>query len=342
MRFGFLHTLAWQKTVTYGLVTIITILVWLYAEAENVKIHEENAVEIAVEGAKTQLIELEKPGPLRVAVQFRCAAGQLSELRKLCRQSFTINVADMDAGEQTIELKARLGLDQGIADLGVAIEAVDPARIRATITDLEAVEMQIVARSGGQDLDTLDPKVTPARATVLMPAARADISAMMQLVAEVDESALADLGEGEHEIPDVPVTVPPHLRKQNIRNLPATAKVRVTVRKQEKTIARSVPIYVLNTPSISEDFEIIPDEDFVTVDLTGPVETIDRIHKNNIQVWAELHFFSHADLSASAEETTLTYALEFHLPPNVRPSVSSYQMPVKIRRRDAVPETEGP
>ncbi len=338
MTFAFLHTAAWQKAVTYALVTIITVLVWLYAEAENVKVHEENAVEVLIVGAKTQAIELERAQPLRVSVQFRCAAGQLAELRRLRRQPFSIDVADMDEGEQTIELKPRLALDQRIADLGVAVESVDPSRVRATITNLTPVEMEIVAESGGQRLEAV---VDPPHATVLVPSRRADTARTMALIAIVDDRDLADLDEGEHPIANVTVTVPAYLREQTIMDLPDAVSVRVTVRKQEKTITRSVPIYVLGPPLVHVDFKIVPEEDVVTVDLTGPVETIERIDSNDIPVWAELHVFSHAALSEQATESTSTHPLKFRLPPDVRASVSSYEMPVVIQRREQAVETEG-
>jgi hypothetical protein len=162
----------------------------------------------------------------------------------------------------------------------------------------------------------------------------------MKLIASVDERALAGLAEGTHLVPDVPVAVPAHLREQTIRDLPATADVRVTVRTRERTISRSVPIYVLGPPLVHADFEIIPEEDIVTLDLTGPVETIERIDRNDIQVWAELHFFSHAELSEQADESTSSHALKFHVPPNVRPSVSAYEVPVRIHRRAKPAEEE--
>lgn len=339
MTLGFLHTNGWQKAMTYALVTILTALVWLYAEAENVKVHEENAVEIMIVGAKNQSIDIGRPQPLRVSVQFRCASGQISELRQLRQKPFHINVADMEAGEQSIELKARLALVQRIADLGVAVESVDPSRIRATITNLTPVEMEIVAASDGQ---TLEAVVDPPKARVLVPSRRANSASGITLIANVDPRSLADLAEGEHLISGVPVTVPAYLREEKMLDLPSTVDVRVTVRTQERTISRSVPIYILDPPLVHADFQIVPEDQSVTVDLTGPVETIDRIDRNDIKVWAELHFFSHAELSEYAETSTSTHALKFRLPPNVRPSVSSYQMPVVIRRRTPAVEPENP
>lgn len=340
MTLGFLHTSGWQKAMTYALVTIITVLVWLYAEAENVKVHEENAVEIVIVGAKNQSIDIGRPQPLRVSVQFRCASGQISELRQLRQKPFHINVADMDAGEQSIELKARLSLVQRIADLGVAVESVDPSRIRATITNLTPIDMEIVAKdSDGQPLDAV---VDPPKARVMVPSRFASSASGITLIANVDPRSLADLAEGEHLISGVPVTVPAYLREEKMLDLPSTVDVRVTVRTQERTISRSVPIYILAPPLVHADFQIVPEDQSVTVDLTGPVETIERIDRNETKVWAELHFFSHAKLSENAETSTTPHALKFQLPPNVRPSVSSYQMPVVIRRRAPAVEPENP
>ena len=70
-----------ENLVTYGLVTIVAMAIWVYAENENIKEYEDFALDIQLVAAQSDLV-IDKRAPWRVLVDFKCARSRRDALSR--------------------------------------------------------------------------------------------------------------------------------------------------------------------------------------------------------------------------------------------------------------------
>lgn len=293
------------KVQTYIIVTIISALIWLYAESENVKLQKPmtfNVLFVAPPGQKLAIT----PGPKhRVQITVRCATSQFSQLQRLQGSPIRLTVTSndpqsQDYPEQIIDLREQLH-NSPIGELGVSIEEIQPKTVSLQIEQIEQMTMPISIDSvvSGDTQLAGQPTVTPTSASVEIPASVAEEAQFIKLVAGVapeDTSHLEENVPGELKVP-LTLSMPSHLR-DNMRQFtpvitPPQATVTITIRKRTgSTDVPGVPILIvapwaeLKRFSIElEDNQRVLDE---KVKVTGPRDVIDKIDRNELKVWAEL------------------------------------------------------
>lgn len=137
---------------TFATVTVVTVLIWLYAEGENVHAHEI-----------TFLVEFEPPPrwalaartaelqPLPVRMTFRSTLGQLAEVQRRtqggplhCRVA---EGAGSTPSGETVILRDWLESNSPLASMGINIDDVKPPAISVTLEPRAASEAGRAARS---------------------------------------------------------------------------------------------------------------------------------------------------------------------------------------------------
>jgi hypothetical protein len=282
----------WEKLETWIFVTIITVLVWVYAENENVKQHElEVSLRPVAEGGKAVLIA--PPEPRTVRMSIRCSQSQLQQLRTFARTPFDVPLtADPENPTQVIDVKTLLAGVEPFSDLGVNILDTDPARISYSVEALQTVgvEIRVVAPEGVQ----LAPGVSaePTRAEVRLTQRYASLLATQKLEARLDMENLADYEENVPHSLDVPLSLPSSVPALRATIIPSTARVTFTIRKQTDTyMIDRVPVNLVVSPVLMQQFDVSvpPDQIFVRdVKVTGPSDMIRRIREGDVKVIAEL------------------------------------------------------
>ncbi|MEM1098026.1 MAG: hypothetical protein AAGH92_04485 [Planctomycetota bacterium] len=333
-----------DKIETWIVVTLITVLVWLYAEGAIVDRHPNERVNVRFTAAGGVPMEIE-PDFEQVLVTFRSSGPVFQRFQALtANQTIDLEV-EPGVGEQvgrpqTIDLRARLETAL-FTPLGIAIDEIEPALKDVTARRLVTRTVPVVVRDEGLDLRS-PPTVDPAAITIQLPEDRA-----MQLDAlnASDPTAVAarvNLAGAVRDNPPPPgepdvVTLaiePPVIAGETITSLRTReADVSYTLENRETTLTlKSVPLRRL-TPFefpyeivVSNDAKVLND-----VTLTGPVDTLARIEAEEIPVWAELHFFDATQFTPGEE----TVPVNYHLPPGV--SAELRQVNVELRERNTPP-----
>ncbi|MEM8781570.1 MAG: hypothetical protein AAGE65_01830 [Planctomycetota bacterium] len=337
-------TRSWlDKLETWVVVTLITILVWLYAEGAIVERHpnERVTVRFTAAGGVPMLIE---PDLEQVLVTFRSSGPVYQRFQSLTANETIDLEVESGVGEaigrpQTVDVRARLEAAL-FTPLGVTIDEITPALVEVTARRLVTRTVPVVVRDDGLDLRS-PPTVDPAAVTVTLPEDLALQLDTLNAASPATVAATVDLTRAVGDNPPPPgvasvVSVaiePPVIGAETITSLRVReADVSYTLANRESTLnLTSMPLRRL-TP-FEFPFEIVVSNNAKVlndVTLTGPAETLRRIESGEIAVWAELHFFDATLLTPGEETVTVAY----HLPAGVSGPLK--QVNVVLRERDPV------
>ncbi len=342
MKVAWLSGKRWEKIETYIMVTAITMLVWLYAEAETVKL-QPMSMEVAFSTPSTHFIVDPAPPMERISVNFRCTSGQLENIQQLKdRGPLKIELEPESRDRQTIavDLRTRLSSLHDIERYAVTVESTTPDKIAVEVEGLVTKDQMPIRIDAGNVTLPEEPKAEPPVVTVIMPASiAAALPTDTLLMARLDEKQLNALEPGPHEFP-VPVVLPPVLHDKHVRVEPARVTVTFTITSRTSELTYRAPLFILGPPADLAEYEVIPTERFVSINLIGPPDTMEQIESGQLreQVYAELRVPREKldDAAASGDETD--HSATFRLPPGVRASPPQQLVTFKVDRRAAVEE----
>lgn len=271
------------------IVSIVTAVVWLFAEAESLTTRTESIRIQFVAGEANE-------GVLRVRVadtfggtatiELTGSQGGIDAARRMLGSVVELDPTDLGVpvvdGVYPVDLATVLAASDQLGGTGVKVASTTPARVSVEFTRLETIEVPVIVALNGIDLAD-EPVVEPEIVRVRIPAslseqARAGISA----IARVPEAQLDGLAEGvliTRTISMVLDDVSRQLRDVELVS-PPRATVRFTVESTASEVdLSSVPVWVVVPPSLSEQWsvELASNQTVVRARVRGPREAIDRI-----------------------------------------------------------------
>ena len=347
---------AWDKIQTYTIVTIISALIWLYAESENVKQQKPLTFNVLFVAPPGQNLAIAPGSKQQAQITVRCATSQFAQLQRLQNQPIELTVTSDDPQspnypEQIINLQDKLH-DSPIGELGVRIEDVQPKTVSLRIEQVEQITMPISIDSVvSADMQLAGPPtITPTSATIDLPATVARHPGDIKLVAKLNPEDADRLDENVPHDLNVPITLSlPRYLSNEMRNYtptitPDQATLTITIRKRTDSASLpGVPILIAAPWAELKRFSIELEDDQRVLDqeveITGPSNVIDKIKKGELKVWAELR------LTADDLESAITSkALRINVPPNVRvdSAIPSANFVIKPVAAPAPPPTAVP
>ncbi|HEX7009757.1 MAG TPA: hypothetical protein VF184_07240 [Phycisphaeraceae bacterium] len=332
-----------QKIETWAIVTVISVLIWLYAEGEAVTRYSER-VPIRLVPPVGRQLAIDIPGrdggeaSEVIYVTFKASTGQLTKIKERLQQGpLQIEVADQP-GEQVLVLKDEL-LETPLGQLGVNIVTTDPATLTVQVEPLQTLTMP-VGVDRGQVLLAQPALVEPREVSVTLPARLLEQARGMKVWAPLD---LAELGRLEPGVPqtfDVPLSVPEELQTPWTDLEPDVARVTVTISKQTDTyVVPRISVEVQASPLVLRRFDLnISDEylNLLEVPITGPADVIDRIRKGQLSISAVVR-----PTLSELESGTRTLPVQLNLPPGVTVQAPLPPVPVEVTPHSAASSTQG-
>lgn len=325
-----------ERIESLVLVTVVTVLVWLFAEGEVIKPYEPTLQVRFVSPSEDEplLIEISDtstPGEagegqsLSVRVQLRASAGQRQEVeRRFQGRPIEIPVADPTgpAGRtQTIDLRARLA-NSALGELGVNVRDTTPDSVTVAVEPMRTVSLPIEVRAHGQRLAE-PPSVEPAEVEVQAPASEVAQIEGRRVVAAIDEMRLDEIEPGKtHTFPNVVLQLPqlpPWIDRQHLSLMTNTAAVTVTLKEQTRQAGlelNRMPVNVVASWQVLEAYTLRilePQRVVNNVRLKGPAKLISQIENGRIDVRAEVRP-SYEQLQSGIR----TYPVLIEAPPEVQ------------------------
>ncbi len=288
---------------SFGLVTLITVLVWLYAEGQDVTIFTRDiTVELPAKVDDLTVIEFaDDARAVKLTVEFRGASAQLSELKRQLKGTLELPIGPGDLPENAesvpldmVELLNRAVIATGdengakpktVADLGVSVAKVDPATVNARVVKLGEVGVRVVIEAEGVQLGP-NRKSEPGEVRIIAPEtliSQTEASPdAVRAYAKLTRKQLAGIPEGiEQVIPGVPV-VPSEVfsRSRHVTVEPTAVDVTFTIESQQGSVKLEAPVPVWRFGQVLGEYRMAlaaDDQLLKDVQITGPRELIDRI-----------------------------------------------------------------
>lgn len=325
-----------EKLETILAVTIITILIWLYAEGENIKPYLNHSVQIKFVAPEGQDLAIEPHEPVRIVMRFEASSGQYQYVQQLTKNTLEIVVTDKlsDSPFQTVVLKDILAASK-LGDLGIINIEATPATMKIRVEPIVSREMEIVLNP----TDLLDiqfaqpPAIDPLKIPVRLPASLAEKTNGYKLIANLDELEMSKLEVNVPHTMPVPLHLPLVMEDKFVSLSQPTTTVTFTIRKQTDTISlTSIPIHINAPPMLLKRYNIdLPEEQMVVRDvkLSGPSDIMEKIRTNQIKVWAELRPTAD-ELESGIESAPLSIVV----PPGVAVDSALPRVQLKVMPRE--------
>ncbi|MEK6702528.1 MAG: hypothetical protein AABZ53_09710 [Planctomycetota bacterium] len=287
-----------QRVKTILLVTIVTAIVWLFAEAESVRSKDVAlVVELVAEPDSGFVIDPVDTqvwrGRVEVTVSGSAAAlaGFEAGSIKPIRLSPGRDGVPTEPGESQLDLKQALRMTPLFATRGVTISRVEPSVVRVTIDQIATrndVAVDVIVQ--GAQLEG-PASVTPSRVKIVGPAAvlRRLGDAPKALVRLLPEQVSKLVGGRKETLAGRPVEAPLELNGfGHVTVIPPKVDVEVTIgsRAQKATVA-NVPVQVMIPALVAPLWDVRAEKTFFTdVEAVGPAEAIDQLKRNELRVYA--------------------------------------------------------
>lgn len=325
-----------EKVETYIVVSIIAVLVWLYAEATVLQEKSGLSVQLRItEATEGYAIT---PDATTVRVSFRASSGQIQQFNLATSLPL---VHEIDTTGITAKTERTLILDEvliraGLGDIGITDLTVEPATINLTLQPLVTLDLPVVVETDGLTLNG-EPAPEPAVISVTAPLEVIDELRGQSVTAPL---VSADAGEGtglERVATNVPLIFPDAL---DIRSPWVTAEIRTvrvnyTLANADTVVVGRVPLYINLPVDVQLRYTVRPQDqtNFLRdVELQGPADIIARIRANDpdLVVRAELSITDLSKIEQTSFERPVIIA-----PPGVTPVQLPDVMPITVRQRDA-------
>lgn len=329
---------------TLVIVTVVTMLVWLYAEDANVVEYTDQSLRLQFVLPEGTEGVLSQEGAT-VKVDFNSSNGQYQQFLEQTRgEVITIQLpVDLQQSFDVIPLDIRDQLEQSVfRNLGINLTSVNPERIEVTFDKIidHTMEIRIVSEPGpiklaAQEFINADDRLL----TLRLPASQARALENKFAIARIPQSTIADQEKGVSRPIRVPIELPAGVPRQAA--LPADIEVLATVANDRATInIDRLTIQLAYPPSINKRYIVEIDEAsrFLTAfELEGPREQIELIKADPgaALVRASVWLNNEEVDKAAAEGGELTKAVEIIAPPGVVPVTVAERVTIRVTPREA-------
>lgn len=295
-----------QKLETFLIVTVITVLVWLYADVQNVKVFQDQHVRIELVPLDAQELAISPSLAREVTLTFRASNIQKQQFDLKNNQLRSDNRAipievdappSGDTAERMMNI-ADLLRNSELSELGLDIISTEPAELPVRVEQMERMQLPVQVKWDGMNVAE-EPRTDTKRANLAVPLSLADAARSSYLVADLSQVNAGNAPPGAPESRDVPLSLPEEVlaqadefQKLNITYQPEAVTVTFKLESKQKSITLpSVKVLKSVLPTLDNQFQftITSDQLFVPdVVLTGPSKEIDAIEADPSNIYADL------------------------------------------------------
>lgn len=324
----------WEKLQTYIVVTMISLLVWLYAEAENVASFNKTIQVKFVDQSNTDTII--QPETTAVDVIVRTANSGYAALESVLEDGpliipVTPNPVDI---EQTVNLRAALE-NSAIAD-HVSIERLDTDTITLSVEGKKDIPIPLRVVRGDIEIDG-PIQWEPTEVNVRVRSTREGAVRKANWEISLEQLDLTGESPGEEIRRSIGIDIPEELKSEELVISPLDVNVTFRLRKEQNSIKLPrVRVFITSPPTLSDQYKITVSEEtpyLTDVELRGPAAAISRIQTAadggtlSEVVRAEIIILNLADVVPGNEfEVTPTLRLPAGITQVAQPSKVKYKV----------------
>lgn len=306
------------------LVTLITALIWFYAENSNVQNyppHGSKTVPVSVQLPSGDLVVIQQSAQT-LNMRFRGAQAEIYRLQRALADGITLRPDISDPGTHNLVLENLLPQTAPLSRVPVSLLNIEPATLQVTVDRLVQQEAGIRFEPESVELQDQAWQASPSQIDLTLPAGalqQFDNPDNIMLRAE----PLVDLGSlptGTPQTVRARVRLPDSLSNYpDVRVQPREVELSFTIdKKEDTTTLPSVPVWVAAPPGDLNTYQVELDEDsrvLRDVTVSGPANLIKQVAERQIRVIALLRLSS--DDLAQNVGMQITETVSFDLPPQL-------------------------
>lgn len=308
-----------EKLETYLIVTAITVLIWLYAEGENVKEYSSEQIKVIFVAPPGDELFIQPHEEQRITATIECATSQYSTLQRLMNEKRRIAIEvkyRKDELDQVVDLQQEIQ-NSLVGALGVTVKKTVPATLPITVERFNVVTL--AAKVVSKKFKLSEVSSDPAEVEVKVPQHLAETVGGIVVYVDVD-SAIEEIDELEDGRPyqrSLAFSLPPKYANAGLVINPATSNVRFSISNlPAKTSVSNVPIYTRLPSGEINNYKILTENGlrFVPdpIQLSGPGEMLDMIKSRKVPITAELRL-----TTDELEQAITSKVLHVDVPPGV-------------------------
>jgi hypothetical protein len=307
----------WKSMLKTGaLVTVVTLLVWVWAENESIsRISASPRVAVAGDERLAATV-LENGWTGTVTCSLRGSNAALDTAQRVLRETVVLQpgIAGVPSqpGEHGLDMALVLREHPALKRLGVTFDDVSPSLVRVRIDEVVTRSVPLTLNLEGLELDGV-PSIVPPTAELRLPKPIADaLPTGYELRISLPDGAGASLRDDQSQTLAVAVPIPALTMAGGARPLgvePST--VAVTLRAKSRTesiVLPTVPVWISLPPTEGTRWDVEVLESFVAdVTVTGPREAIAALRdgRESPRAWVLL---SSDDLERRIEEKQVVFS----------------------------------
>lgn len=317
------------------LVTLITALIWLWAEGRNVQTYTPTApVPVRVVLPAEDLVVL-RQSPDRFRMEFKGAQSEINRLRRaISGTGITLEFDGAEPGEHNLVMSEQLAAAAPIAGMSVNITTVEPPTMQVEVDRLVRREVEL-AFTPPRDAELAEDSLSiePERVTVTLPESRTvELGERLEV-----EAQQWHLQPGLRQRPRGRVQLPASLADDpHVQIEPREVQLAFTIERTEDAfILPSVPVWVTMPPADQENYIVRLDEEsrvLRDVRISGPSDLVQRVRDGTLRVVATLRLSS--DDLARAVDDSATGTVSFDLPPSLNVTAETQSVRYTVQRRE--------
>ncbi len=329
---SFMRTMAWTVP--------LTVLIWIYAEHEQLGMDRMVAIPIDVRiEAPNRLVTLISPADKNILADLSGPRANLERVKNQLnpadsggRLVLTIPPDQAPGSEPQFNTLDRLNNQPLFRYNGITITNCNPPFLKLRVDQMVEYDVAVQAPA---DLANLEAPPLFSPRTVKVRGPKGELGDPSRLFVLADITNLEILRTpGEHKLSDVRL-IPP-LRGEQVTVSPPTVSATVRVRRADVSLVLpSVPIFVAAPLGVLDKYRVnISGGSFIpNVTVIGPQEQIDRLEKQSVLPRAILEI---TDKDAGEERSR---PVRFELPAGVKASAQDATRNVEFRLQDrSLPE----
>jgi hypothetical protein len=317
----------------------LTILIWVWAEREQTQ-------EIVLNDVPVQVMSSDPSkfvkGDARVSLRLKGPQATLDRVRERLMagipRGLEVDVSNTlgRGSAQPVNVVDRIQNQPLFRDTGVTVTESQPAVIPVDVDDMAKRDLDVQLPFG---VTNLTPATTfdPLKVTVAGPATalkRMEDQGELKVYADLSPGAEALRTPGKHDLPAVPVRLPPGTRDDRLTITPSTVHAVLDVRPADVDYTiPALPITVEATAAFWHKYDVIfpGGESIANINVSGPQQQIEQLSKGTYAAKAVL------DVSRDDFGHEQPKPLEYHLGEgvHVKPEDANRTVEFKIVQRDS-------
>ena len=319
-----------KKLQTLAVVTLVTVVFWVYAEGREVITSAPFEIPIRIETPGRQELIVEQERELdSVRITLKGTLSQMSPVQRRLREQGGIRIRlgadgeDVKLGVQELNLIELISRSTAMADRAINVVSVRPAKLSINVDEL--VPRRVKVEYTPTEVELAQPAtIDPPELELRLPKQfldRLSASPDAMFVEAEPLVSLKELPRGVEQTVQARVVLPPIMVDEgHVSVEQQTVQMTFVVKKiQESLTQASVPVWVVGPPSEFSRFRVTLDEEsrvLKDVKISGPSDLIQQVRNRDIPVIATFRLTADELLKASSRDLS-TAPIKFDLPPEL-------------------------